>query len=194
MLVHALQHAYNFSLPLALILTYGGFILFGQAGPVSLADLARHNRIEHNASLVHRDTEEGQMYAPREVDEELWRRLVEGLENPKEGWGVRDIARLRVRREKESGEDTVPQLAKVNARGETAAVLHVFGRDVETKSTETGYTSIERKVPLDVLTSLFHDERLPEGWKPSEQTTLLKVVKTIGSIGRAMDEVRAHEI
>jgi hypothetical protein len=187
-----MQRAFNLSLPLASFLTYGGILNLGQAGPISLADTARHNRIEHNGSLFHRDAAEGQAYAPKEIDEAMWKDLVESVEQPSLGWGVSDIAKLRVRREAESGEATMTEIGRTNARGEVAVVLHVFGRDMKTKSID-GSTKVERMVPMDVLTTFFHGERLPERWKPSKQTTLLDVVKSVSEIGKAMGGVRASK-
>jgi hypothetical protein len=193
MLVRALQRAYNLSLPLAVSLTYGGILILGQAGPISLADFARHNRIEHDASLIHKDTAKGQMYAPTEFDEALWKDLMENVERPILGWSVSDVARLRVRREAESGEARLTLFAKISAKAEASAVLGVFGRDVKMKSSD-GSPTMERVVPLDLLTTFLHGERLPKGWKPSKQMTLLDLLKSIITIGKAMGKVRAGKL
>jgi hypothetical protein len=174
-------------------LTYGALLNFGQAGPISLADLARHNRVEHNGSLFHRDAAEGQMYAPKEIDEDMWKDLVESIERPLLGWGVSDIAKLRVRREAASGDDTMTNNQKFFARGEAGAVVLIFGKEVQTTLAD-GSTKAERLVPMDVLKTFLYEERLPEGWRPSKQTTLREVGKIVSEIGKAMDEERKRRL
>ena len=165
--------------------------MLGQTGSISLVDLARHNRIEHNASLIHRDTSEGFMYAPTEVDEQLWTNLIQGIETPAEGLGVRDIARLRLHRERASGEKSLSNLAKANAKGEMAAVLVIFGRNYYRNfDVNPTRTSVERKVPLAVLESFLRDERLPDGWRPQKEVTLFETAKVIREIGREMGQMK----
>jgi hypothetical protein len=192
MLVQALQSAFNLSAPSANFITYGALLNLGQAGPISLADTARHDRIEHNGSLFHRAVADGQMYAPREIDEDMWRELVESIERPLQGWGVSDIAKLRIKREAEDGDDAMTGNQKLFARGEAGAVVLVFGRDVQTTLAD-GSTKAERLVPMDVLETFLHRERLPEGWRPSKKTSLWDIVKSVGEIGKAMDEERKRK-
>lgn len=70
---------YNLSAPLAWFLSVVGVWLCGHFSlsllsprRLHLHELARHNRIEHNASLVHADAEPGQKFAPIVVDEGLF--------------------------------------------------------------------------------------------------------------------------
>ena len=210
MIVSALQRAYNLSLPLARLLTYGGLLLLGRlSGPISLTDTALHGRIEHNASLIHRDTHAGCPYAPTDVDEELWDRFTKAIERPREGLSVRDLARFRVLREYESecvvkteGGTGTTHVGREIARGELALVFHIFGREFPSSSIvpedpdvcETSQNALlERKVPLDILKTFMHDERLPDGWVPSKQTTLLETVKKAREIRLTMGDVRKRE-
>ncbi|KAF4600367.1 hypothetical protein EYR38_004992 [Pleurotus pulmonarius] len=58
-LTSALQKCYNLSLPLAIVLSYGGFILLHRYNflrPIDLKEVGKHGYVEHDASLVHRDT------------------------------------------------------------------------------------------------------------------------------------------
>ncbi|KAG9219649.1 hypothetical protein CCMSSC00406_0006029 [Pleurotus cornucopiae] len=55
----ALQKCYNLSLPLAIVLSYGGFILLHRYNflrGIDLKEVGKHGFVEHDASLVHRDT------------------------------------------------------------------------------------------------------------------------------------------
>jgi len=65
---------------------------------MSLKDLARHELLEHDASLAHTDAIEGKEYAPTVVDK-LYLKLL--IADAKDGVGLttEDIARARVRRE-----------------------------------------------------------------------------------------------
>ncbi|KAL0948864.1 hypothetical protein HGRIS_008984 [Hohenbuehelia grisea] len=72
-IVRGLKAAYNLSTPLAYVLSFGGWILihrYNLFSKITLHDIARHNRVEHDASLVHRDTEVGTNYASPEIVEE----------------------------------------------------------------------------------------------------------------------------
>ncbi|KAF4602768.1 hypothetical protein EYR40_005985 [Pleurotus pulmonarius] len=58
-LTSALQKCYNLSLPLAIVLSYGGFILLHRYNflrGIDLKEVGKHGYVEHDASLVHRDT------------------------------------------------------------------------------------------------------------------------------------------
>jgi hypothetical protein len=96
--IEALQEGYNLSYPLAAFLTWGSFILLQQWRKMSLKDLARHNLVEHDASLAHDDATEDREYAPTLVDESY---LAQLLADSKDGVGLtaEDVAKARVRRE-----------------------------------------------------------------------------------------------
>jgi hypothetical protein len=58
------------------MLSLRGHLLLGQVGAFCLKDLARHNRIEHDASLVHDDTKGRDEYAPISPDLSLVKELL----------------------------------------------------------------------------------------------------------------------
>ncbi|KAJ8502410.1 heme-thiolate peroxidase [Pleurotus djamor] len=61
-LVRGLMACYNLTLPLAIVLSYGGFVLIHKYNlfqTITLHDVAKHGYVEHDASLVHRDVKEG---------------------------------------------------------------------------------------------------------------------------------------
>ncbi|KAF5371521.1 hypothetical protein D9615_009638 [Tricholomella constricta] len=192
-LVSGLKACYNLSTPLAIFLSIGGFVLLRRFWNTDLHDIGRHGRIEHDASLVHRDTPEGEKYAPIDISDRLVDQLIvdaktgdEEGEGPEAGdrrtlMDASDVARARVRREKES-----PPLGAKHAeiaRGEMAIILGVW----ETKAgSNVG-------VPVEWMREWIGHERLPKDWKPTHIQGLLDVVKRAKSIRKAMDEQRKAE-
>ena len=180
-LIRALQEGYGLSTPLAHFLVHGGIFLLGQTGAFCLKDLARHNRIEHDASLVHDDTKGRDEYAP--ISPNLWlvKRL---LLQSKDGQVLtaKDFARARVERESEC--PVLDGLHSKIARGEIAISLGLFGQE------NAGHCG----VPLDMLREWLTEERLPEGWKPTHTQGLLQTIRTARDIRVQMATFRAeHE-
>ncbi|OCH94367.1 Cloroperoxidase, partial [Obba rivulosa] len=165
----ALEQGYHCTKPLAYVLAHGGFALLGQRGKtICLSDLARHNRIEHNASLAHPDAGHRDEYAPTHVHEEL---LEEFLAHSKDGEIITpdDVARARVRRESVSG--PVDGLHAEIARGEMAiapAPAPLAG------------------VRVDYLRTWIHQERFPDGWHPYHKVGLIHTMEMSGKIRSAM--------
>jgi hypothetical protein len=137
-LYNALKEGFGVSTPLAFVLTYGGFFLLRQWGAITLADLGRHDCIEHDASLVHRNTYKFKEYAPHEVVPELVADLCDsvislhksqqpsviGEEPTVPLMTAQDVGYLRHVRERSS-----PPLDPVHAeiaRGEMAILLGAF--------------------------------------------------------------------
>ncbi|KAG5640467.1 hypothetical protein DXG03_008553 [Asterophora parasitica] len=193
-LVSGLKACYNLSTPLAVFLSIGGFVLLRRFSKLNLHDIGRHGRIEHDASLVHRDTPSGEQYAPIDINHELVEELVadaktgdeDGPEGPEAGdqrslMDASDVARARIRREKDS-----PPLDAVHAeiaRGEMAIILGVW----ETKAgKKTG-------VPTEWIREWIGHERLPKDWAPTHVQGLKDVVKRAKSIRVEMDEQRLAE-
>jgi len=182
--VHALIAGYHLSTFFAWFLTIGGFLLLQQFGRISLGDLARHNRIEHDASLAHKNTELEAEYAPCEVDDSLLESLCSDARPSAEGgarMNAEDIARARIRRENES-----PALDAVHAeiaRGEMAIVLGVFG----------GKNGSNDGVPVEWLREWIKDERLPQGWKYTHTQGIFESIRASGDIRNAMKRLAEVE-
>ncbi|KAG5352826.1 hypothetical protein C0989_000277 [Termitomyces sp. Mn162] len=189
-----LKACYNLSTPLALFLSIGGFLLLRRIRNVDLHEIGRHGRIEHDASLVHRDTPKGQKYAPIEIERGLVDMLlVEAKTGDEEGEGLEygdkrilmdatDVARARVRREKQC-----PQLDNMHAeiaRGEMGIILGVW-------ETHAG-TNVG--VPVEWMREWIGHERLPSEWKPTHVQGLLDVVSRAKAIRTAMEGFRAAEV
>jgi Peroxidase, family 2 len=162
-------------------LAYGGVGLLGQIGAFGLDDLARHNRIEHDASLVHNDTAKRDEYAPISPVSTL---VSQFLDNAKDGhlMTVEDVARARVSRESQS--HALDNLHAEIARGEMAIVLGLFN---QTNSGKQG-------IPVDALRVWMSEERLPDGWKPTHTQGLLQTIHTSRHLSSHMKEIEQERI
>ncbi|KZT13308.1 Cloroperoxidase, partial [Laetiporus sulphureus 93-53] len=179
-LMHALEKGYNLSGPLAWVLVRGGFYLLGQRRErICLRDLARHNCIEHNASLIHRDAHERDEYAPIRNHLEMMDLL---LSHSKDGvlMTTDDVARARVHRELEY-ENAMDRLHAEIARGEMAIVKRVLGIKPKPQ------TAPLPGVPNDILRTWMLEERLPDDWRPYHKTGLLHVIRTSNHLRHSME-------
>jgi len=178
-IAHALEQGYGLSSQLANFLSFGGVTLLAQIGAFDLDDLARHNRIEHDASLVHDDAKPRDEYAPTPPNPELIKQF---LEEVKDGQfaTVEDVARARVWRESQC-----PALNKVQAeiaRGEMAIALGLFS-EPDTDTHKQG-------IPVDMLRVWFSEERLPDGWKPNHTQGLLETMETSTQLRNEMAKIK----
>jgi hypothetical protein len=210
-IIKALMECFRLSKPLAWFLTHGALSLLDQgSGDFQLSDLARHNRVEHNASLYHPDAAEREEYAPIHGDPELLELLfkdsTDGIVMTPE-----DIARVRVRRELTSN----PPLDFIHAelaRGEIAIVLSMFNNPDAELHKNAG-VPLQRRTrlgrvwrallgkkenpdtrpldgaPIERMRYWFQNERLPPGWKPYHETTLTQTVITVDRIRSRMHEL-----
>jgi hypothetical protein len=101
-----LQKVYNLSAPLAYFLTIVGLFVCGTGPPwrrtLDLAQLARHNALEHDASLGHADASPGARYAPITVDPHLLEAFQASF--PEGGMDEAGLVRYRAARERALGE------------------------------------------------------------------------------------------
>src|SRR5260370_36337862 len=126
-ITRALEEGYGLSGVLANVLLTWGIALLAQLGSFGLNDLARHNRIEHNASLVHDDTKDRDEYAPISPNPTLVKQF---LEQVKDGQfvTVEDVAMERVWRESQC--PGLHQFQAEIARGEMAIPLGLLSQPV----------------------------------------------------------------
>lgn len=178
-IAHALQEGYGLSSQLANFLSFGGVTLLAQFGAFDLADLARHNRIEHDASLVHDDTKPREEYAPVLPNPELIKQF---LEEVKDGQfvTVEDIARARVWRESQC--PALNNFQAEIARGEMAIALGLFS--------EPASDTHKQGIPVDLLHTWFSEERLPDGWKPTHTQSLLETMGTASQLRNEMKKIK----
>ena len=170
---------FNLSWPIATSLAWGGVVALGQVGTFSLHDLARHNRIEHDASITHLNTRETDEYAPIRSDPALMAAFLRDARPGSKVFGVREIARARIRREAERGTkvDAIQQLV---ARGEVALFLQIFGNE-------------NYEVEYEVLKSWWWEQRLPENWKPARQSTIRRTYLLAKALTDTMEQLRLDE-
>jgi hypothetical protein len=185
-----LKECYGLSSPLAYFLAYVGFIVIRKFGRVNLFEISKHDAVEHDASLVHHDTPEGEKFAPTEIDPKLVEALCADVkptakECERKGapWlmNYEDVARARVRREGECR-----RLNGVHAeiaRGEMAIILGVWETKTETKV----------GIPMEYFKPWISEERLPDGWKPDHVQGFLDVVKRSKTIKEAAAKLREGE-
>jgi hypothetical protein len=194
-MIDGLKAAYNLTTILAYILAFGGFILLRRFTRISLYEVGRHGCVEHDASLVHADTPKGEVFAPIKIHRDLVAELIEDvrsttkfIEGPNGGarrmlMDAKDVARARVRREKESA--PLDGLHAEIARGEMALVLNMF------QVRDQGGAGI----PTEWMREWIEHERLPTGWKPdpNHKTGLMDTVKQSKAIKQEMDRLREVE-
>lgn len=184
-LIRALEEGYGLSPELAYFISYGGYFLLGQSDSFQLDDLARHNNIEHDASLIHDDARPRDEYAPLKSDSAMWQELVKDLSDGKK-LTTFDAAKARVRREAaevKAGKEALDSVHAEIARGEMAIALGMFS-DVEKH---------EDGIPLETLRKWMKEEKLPEGWKPTHVQGLWDTIQRSKQIRNAMDKIRASE-
>lgn len=95
--------------------------------------------------------------------------------------GLEDIARARVRREKEAG--PLGRLQARIARGEIAIAFGVFATTIGDKV----------GIPADFLRTWILDERLPDGWKPTHKTGYFDMFRGGDQIKQFVEKTRAAE-
>jgi hypothetical protein len=152
-LIRVIREQYHISLPLAAFLSVGGVLTCGRRFKIDLQDLARHNHIEHDASLTHANAGPGCRYAPVEVDKKLLDRLLDVTKNP-DYLTPYDLVKVRAMRDATlSG--SLSWVHGTIARGEVALAIQTLG-------------DANGNIPKQHIREWFGDERLPIGWsKPA---------------------------
>lgn len=152
------------------MLSFLGTLLCGRNFRIDLEDLARHNVIEHDASLTHVNAMPNGRYAPVNVDKELLQRLLNTSTNA-DVLTFDDLVTVRANRDR----TLVRPLSKAHnliARGEVALIVQTFGDD-------------EGNVPKRYIQEWFGMERLPSGWiKPTIATGLWTTTRIVNWVGK----------
>lgn len=192
-LTFGLMAGYNLSFPLAAFLSLGGFFLLRRVRKLDLYTIGKHGAVEHDASLVHLDTPQGQEFAPIKIQPGLVKDLIDDAKTGNEEaegeeagdrrilMDASDVARARLRRQKSS--PTLDGLHAEIARGEMAIILGVW----ETKAgSNVG-------VPVEWMREWMGSERLPSDWKPTHVQGLFDVVKRAKAIRSAMEQQQKEQ-
>ncbi|CAE7068000.1 unnamed protein product [Rhizoctonia solani] len=170
-LFKAVRELYGLSYPLAAILSIGGILLCGSKGKLDLAQLAKHNKIEHDGSLAHEDLADGdnKNVSPRLVDQ-----LVEDSTDG-QTLNFHDLARARIRREIRP----LDAIHKRFAQGESVLSVMIMGDG--------------KQISCDAVKTWFGEERLPPGWTPQRSMGIFGVFRLTRMFGHLVDDVKQGE-
>jgi hypothetical protein len=153
-----------------------GKFVAGKKVPVEWHEFAKHNAIEHDASLAHADTAVGEQFAPTTTDQGLLQDL---LSRSADGQFLQmeDFAQVRVERE-DALAVPLGKGGQLAARGETALILSRFGD--------------EHKVAVSDVQTFLGESRLPDNYTgPTSLAGFVKAGIMVTKIGRLMDGIRA---
>ena len=152
-----------------------GTYLCGRHFTVDLEDFARHNLIEHDASLTRANALPDGRYAPVAVDKELLQNLLDSAKD-RDYLTFEDLVRVRAARD----QTLATPLGKMHgaiSRGEVALTLQTLGDS-------------EGRVSKQFIRQWFGEDRLPEGWlKPANTTGLVSTTKLSNRVGDLVKEV-----
>jgi len=183
-LLTALQEVYHLSLPLALLLSVTGILLCGHGyfpRRLNLDGLAAHNRIEHDASLVHDNASPHAGFAPTRVDTGLLHSLLTRFAPHGHGFALRDFASARAAREALL-DCPLDALHEEIACAEGAMTWLVM------QDENSG------EVPLERLKVWYGEERLPPGFsRPKNPVGLVETRRRVRMIKTAKNLHRAGE-
>lgn len=185
-LVRALVEVYNFSMPLAVVLSVIGVILCGNWWSLDLHQLAKHGLIEHNGSLVHEDTPPHDAFAPTTVDPALMAQLL--AVTPAPGLSMHDFAKARTLRDS-SIPTPLDRIHAEIARGEAALTIQTFGSHYV--NARGNIDDVEGSVSKAFLEQWFAQERLPDGWhKPENAIGLVGTASRSREIAQMIQQLR----
>jgi len=180
-----LRACYGLSAPLALFLTFLSFAIFKRIRCIDLHEIGKHDMIEHDASLVHLDTPDGEEFAPTNIDQNLVDELMNDVQRKEEGsdgteslMNIDDVARARIRREKACR--PINKVHQEIARGEMAIILGVW----ETISKD------RVGIPTKWVREWIGHETLPDGWRPTHKQGLWNTIQRSKAIRMAVEEMR----
>ncbi|KAG2135362.1 Chloroperoxidase [Suillus bovinus] len=147
-LIRAVQEVYNLSFILAALLALAGVLLCGHSFRLDLDALAMHNKIEHDASLVHANAL-GQQRAPTKVDPKLLKSFL-SYADPQRGMSLYDLAQVRISREAQLAHPLDPIHSQIGA-AEAALCWLLLKQD-------------DGRIPSSILLQWYGEERLPDNW------------------------------
>jgi hypothetical protein len=146
---------------LAFLLSFGGTFACGRHFKIDLEDLARHNVIEHDASLTHANALPDSRYAPIPVDKELLQHLLDVSENP-DVLTFNELVTVRANRDATLTRPA-SKVHDIIARGEVALTVQTLGDE-------------EGNMSKQHIREWFGEQRLPIGW--SKPTTTIGIWNT----------------
>ncbi|KAL0952864.1 hypothetical protein HGRIS_007084 [Hohenbuehelia grisea] len=178
-LMGALRHGYNITWIHSLFIAGTAMFLCGHGffrRRINLDDLAVHGKLEHDASLIHRDTPIGTKRAPNDVDPELFKELLK-YPAPGHGMSLHDFARLRRDRELLLPRPLEGWIKSV-ACSEPVIAWFVM-RD-----------EASGEIPIERLKQFFGEERLPDGWaRPKQPIRLFQSLGVVFSMTESVTKM-----
>ncbi|KAF8824333.1 hypothetical protein HHX47_DHR8000487 [Lentinula edodes] len=188
------MQVYNISLPLALLLSIPGFLIYAQwqmrwvsesesslrilslpsiSYTLTLSSLSSFGpglKIAHRASLVHPNYPS--QCPDKGMVEEVLKSKKESGRAGGEGLSLEDLARLRVSRERVSESDLESERCRLDrvheqvALGESALTWLLFAQkaSISESSSSLSSSSSPPSIPLSYFTQWFGEERIPDGW------------------------------
>lgn len=181
-LIRALKAGYNLTTTLATILTIGAILVLRQFCSISLSDLSRHNLIEHDASVIHKDAKRGSEYASTRIAPSLVRRFFSQVGHDRlhsNRITLEDVAQVRVTREEET--HVLDKLHEEVARGELTIAMGVIG----------GKQAYEDGADVGSFRQWLVEERFPDGWKPDHKQGLIDTFFATRRVQKRMNVLRA---
>ena len=172
-LMGAIWEHYHVSLPMAFLLSFLGTFLCGRWFRVDLHDFARHNYIEHDGSLTHRNAMPGDLYAPVDPDKEL----LDDLLNVKNSdvLSFEDLVAVRARRNE--------TLSRPLSKFLNAIALVAVALTVQTLTDE--YDNMSKQS----IKEWFWDQRLPRGWsRPTTPIGLWNTTRIVKIVGKKVEK------
>jgi len=168
---------YGLSIPLATTLVSGGMLCCGNVFTgIDLEDLAAHNKIEHDGSLVHADARIGESFAPVHVDEALLDQLLTSYPG---GLTLDDFAHARYEREKGLSKPLDPFHAEIG-HGEASLTWLLMKNSSDV-------------VPVETLRQWYGEERLPDSYVvPKEGISLTDAAEVSRKIASQMKKLRGQ--
>jgi len=152
-----------------------GKFVAGKKAPTDLHEFAKHNKIEHNASLAHADTPAGEEYAPVTTDQGLLKDLVSRSADG-ESLTMEDLARVRVEREDALPEPLTTQ-QQTAGRQASCLLLSRFG-DGE-------------KVPVSNVQTFLGESRIPDGYNgPTSSLDPATAGALESKMAKTMEDIR----
>jgi hypothetical protein len=173
-LITALREHYHLSLPMAVLLSFGGTFMCGRFFKIDLHDLARHDCIEHDGSLTHANAMPGGLYAPVSVDKNLLQHLLDVSKDP-DFLSVDDLVTVRAARDATLSRP-LSKMHTTISRGEVAMIVQLFGDQ-------------DGNVPKQYIQEWFGDQRLPHGWfKPTTAIGFLSTTRIVKWVGKEVEK------
>ncbi|KAF8748913.1 Peroxidase, family 2 [Rhizoctonia solani] len=170
-LCKAVHNLYGLTYLVAAIPTVLGILSCGSGGRVDLEQLAKHGKLEHDASLSRLDHADGdnKNVCPWLVDQ-LIAQSTDGRR-----LSMRDFAKARVLRESQVPRTLPPRHVRI-AQSESVMSVIVIGNG--------------QHVDCKVVREWFGNERLPSGWAPRRSVGLFEMMSEMRKFGRLMDDVK----